>query len=103
MGYLTLTEDNDEDCATWSPNGSVAYVDFTEKSLYIIDSINPIKPHESKREKLVKGYGITSPSFSPNGQKIAFQMDGDIYMINPDGSELLQITNTPGEVENTLD
>lgn len=50
--------------------------------------------------------GCTGPSWSPDGQKIIFTRfvaatgDRDIYTVNPDGSGLTPITNTPSTSEN---
>ena len=35
-----------------------------------------------------------SPSLSPDGQKIAFEMDSNIYTVNIDGSDLFQVTDS---------
>jgi len=34
------------------------------------------------------------PSWSPDGKKIAFEYDNDIWMMNADGTDLTQLTNT---------
>ena len=36
-----------------------------------------------------------SPAWSPDGSKIAFVSQGDIFTINPDGTGLAQVTNDP--------
>ncbi len=38
----------------------------------------------------------SSPVWSPDGSKIAFEYDDDIYLINADGTELIPLTATPG-------
>ncbi|MFQ5846937.1 MAG: TolB family protein [Candidatus Methylomirabilales bacterium] len=35
-----------------------------------------------------------NPSFSPRGDRIAFQRDGDIWAMNPDGSNEVNLTKT---------
>ena len=46
--------------------------------------------------------GCNSPTWSPNGTKIAFvrsfhnDVDGEVYTVNVDGTGLTQVTNAPG-------
>lgn len=42
---------------------------------------------------------IEDPDFNEDGTRIAFSMNGDIYMINTDGTNLENITNTPNIIE----
>src|SRR5207253_873467 len=50
-------------------------------------------------------FGCVHPAWSPDGQKIVFSRfsaatgDRDIFTVNPDGSGLTQITNTPTQSE----
>jgi dipeptidyl aminopeptidase/acylaminoacyl peptidase len=40
-----------------------------------------------------------SPAWSPDGSRIAFSSErsgGDVYLMDPDGSNLVQLTDTPG-------
>ena len=39
------------------------------------------------------------PAWSPDGSKIAFARGGDLYTMNPDGTDQVNITNTPGAAE----
>lgn len=36
------------------------------------------------------------PDWRPDGRKIAYQAAGDIWLIDPDGSNAVNVTNTPG-------
>ncbi len=73
-------------CPTWSPDGSqLAYQGHGFWGLYIInrDGSNP---------RLVP-VGAGTPSWSPDGSRIVFfDADAEIYVINVDGTGLIQIT-----------
>ncbi len=43
--------------------------------------------------KGVENYG--SPKFSPDGSKIAFHSNRDIYVMNSDGTNQISLTNNP--------
>jgi Tol biopolymer transport system component len=45
----------------------------------------------------VRGRGSedTSPTFSPDGRRIAFTRDGEIWLMNSDGSDQRPITTPP--------
>lgn len=43
--------------------------------------------------------GITQPKWSPDGGRIAAVQNGDIITMNPDGSNIINITNTPDSNE----
>ncbi len=82
---------------SWSPDGSqIAYDSHasgvTQIWLVDADGSNPIN--------LTNAVGVTyqSPSWSPDGSKIAFMrqgMDWELMMINPDGTGLEVLTNSP--------
>ncbi len=72
----------------WSPNGKqIAYVvmDYgtLENSIYVINVDG------TRNYKLLAG---VSAVWSPDGSKIAF-LNKEIYVVNPDGTSLKQITN----------
>ena len=87
--------------ASWSPNGSK--IIFTSNmnndggsSIYTInpDGTNLVRINHTS-------YGGNDPKFSPNGNKILFEvtqqngniMDTQLYTMNPDGTNETQITN----------
>jgi TolB protein len=83
---------------SWSPDGqSIA---FTTKSENPDDPIKvfSISPSGENRKQLLQLTNIHSPSWSPDGKRIGFMHSDDqgyyqIYIANPDGSNLKQLTN----------
>lgn len=88
---------NDE--AEWSPKGDyIAYSSLTGPNF----KIGLVNVNESRDARIItSGAGSDeSPSWSPNGRNIAFSSSRSgskqIYIINPDGSNVLQVTNMAG-------
>jgi Tol biopolymer transport system component len=91
------------DYPDWSPDGKLiaaSYTDICEENncifdLYIFDLIDMMK---TRLSETVASEWV--PQWSPDGQKIAFSSDrdgdGEIYVINQDGSNLVQLTNNAG-------
>ena len=80
---------------TWSTDEQIAF-SFSPVSNAEIYVMNVAQPERS--EHITEDmYTDTSPAWSPNGLKIAFQSDrggnSDIYLMNPDGSGLHPITD----------
>lgn len=79
-------------------NGKMAYVDGQPGSDIIWlrngDGSNPVQFHSSSNI-------ISSPAFSPNGKKIAFNQGtpAEIYVKNIDGTGLINLTNNSGRDE----
>lgn len=42
---------------------------------------------------------LITPKWSPDGGRIAASQDGDIITMNPDGSNIVNLTNSPGSIE----
>jgi Tol biopolymer transport system component len=68
----------------WSPDGTrVAFLaedeDDFSRDIYVIDAGG------SGRRKVVDGQSVTSVSWSPDGEALAFT-DHDVYVVGPDGS-----------------
>jgi len=98
-------EDEDRDIAfgtyaSWSPSGNrVAYKGCDETGalcgIFVTDSGGV------DHARLTTDAADGAPAWSPDGGRIAFMSDRDgdwnIYVINVDGSGLVQITDEPGE------
>jgi len=39
------------------------------------------------------------PDISPDNEKVVFASEGDIFLVNPDGTDLINITNTPDDYD----
>lgn len=77
-------------------NGKIAYVSterFPDTNIYNVlklrngDGSNPVNVYKSRFTSL------SSPSFSPNGQQLLLVDDYDIYKMNPDGTNRVNLTN----------
>ena len=82
----------------WSPDGS--RIAFGDGAIYLID------PDGSNLTPLVSGMGsMDDPAWSPDGTRIAFGgavTNQDIFVVDADGSNLVNITNTAdpsGEIQ----
>ncbi|MEM7113647.1 MAG: PA14 domain-containing protein [Chloroflexota bacterium] len=81
---------------TWSPDGSqIIYQgnhDFSGENLYRIDA------NGSNVVQLTSGISAGGAKWAPNGDHIAFagsaNGSSDIYIIDPDGNDMTQLTNT---------
>jgi Tol biopolymer transport system component len=49
---------------------------------------------------VAKGYTVSSPEFSPDGIRIVFTIDGQIWVMNADGSAQRQVTHQAGFMNN---
>ena len=99
----------------WSPQGneivfSVHLTPDVHSSLWVVHADGTGLPEINVQPASACGgrnddptaQGCNSPTWSPDGTKIAFvkglsnDVDGEIYTLNADGTDLTQITNAPG-------
>ena len=82
---------------TWSPDyKSVLYIDY-----YATNALKRYTLANGRVETVYSAPGsITNPRYSPDGRKIAFDMEGsdgnrDIYVVGADGTNLTRLTTDP--------
>ncbi|MFZ2095346.1 MAG: DUF5050 domain-containing protein [Anaerolineales bacterium] len=100
---LLLVDDFNNDAADWSPDGSqIAFSSNREGSL----DIYVMNADGGEIHKVVDtGMNDYFPDWSPDGLQIAFfaadwpAIKQDIFTVNADGSNLLNLTNTPNVVD----
>ena len=85
----------------WSPDGSnIAMTVVTAGAGGFVHQIFVMDSDGSNRRALTdEQTGGANPRWSPDGLSIAFKSHGDIYIINADGPELRQLTNSPADAK----
>jgi len=95
--------------ATYSgSDGLVAFSHYEVNGDQFRASLFTMNPDGAGQQRLTTpdwGFVDTSPNWSPDGTKIAFERDdnrvgagiSDIYIVNADGSGLMRITDCPGQ------
>jgi Tol biopolymer transport system component len=86
-GLRKLVDAKEPQSLAWSPDGTrISYLDSTwSKSKLYVSAVDGAETRELSRH-------AGSPAWSPDGDKLAFEKDGDIYLIEPDGSRLTRLT-----------
>jgi TolB protein len=82
--------------AVWSPDMSKFVYSGTDGSGYSIFTMNTDGTNQTR---LTSGYSDRDPFWSRDGSKIVFDRNGEICVMNKDGSEIVNLTNTPYEFE----
>ncbi len=92
------TSTNDQ--ATWSPDGSRIAFRSTRSGSSAVWVMNA---DGSGQVELVADGGSSkkpmSPAWSPDGSRIAYISDGDVWIIDADGTNAVKVTDTPSIVE----
>jgi TolB protein len=104
-------KDEDTVTATWSPDGE--RIAFSKRDLkregdasptFRPTSTSSIRTGATRNGSPISRVKKASPTWSPDGKQIAFSTstgeEGDIYVMNSDGTELTRLTDLPGvEIE----
>jgi Tol biopolymer transport system component len=77
-------------------NGKIAFVDRSENpdhnlAIYTIDPTDPVD-----HEPTLLADNAIEPAFSPDGEKLAFERGGQVWVMNADGSKQVQLTHSRG-------
>jgi Tol biopolymer transport system component len=89
--------------AAWSPDGDWVVIAPTGDSRFLL-----VRPDGSEKHSLTvpaSAAYLSHPQFSPDGTRLVFAMTltdqalPDIYTMKIDGTDLVQITNTPNDAE----
>ncbi|MCH7809029.1 MAG: PD40 domain-containing protein, partial [Chloroflexi bacterium] len=93
---LTERVQEEDSRPSWSPDGSeIAFGGMTEERRRDILVMNADGSSVSELTSAVEGENNDAPSWAPDGIRIAFVSEGDIHLIDADGSNFVNLTNDP--------
>jgi len=91
---LTNSPKFDDRDISWSPDGTK--IAFSSRRQVVDMQIYVMNADDSQVSKSTTGNGSNYfPSWSPDGKKIVFTSGKDICIMNTDGSNVVNLTNTP--------
>ena len=90
---LTRTKDGSSSSPRWSPDGHWLSFLSSRDDKTEVYLINPLGGEASRLTE--HSEGISTYRWSPDGSRIAFEFHYDIYVMDSDGSNVVQLTNTP--------
>lgn len=97
---LTERIQEEDSRASWSPDGSeIAFGGTTEGGRREILVMNADGSSASELTGAVEGENNDAPSWAPDGIQIAFVSENDIYLIDADGSNAVNLTNSPASID----
>src|SRR5690554_883501 len=85
-----------------SPDGQTILFTVTDVSAEANSSVTTIYSQALKSTERVALTAGSGPMWHPNGQKIGFMRGGQLWEMNPDGTNPTQITNITGGISNVL-
>ncbi|MFN0277186.1 MAG: hypothetical protein ACKVRN_01150 [Pyrinomonadaceae bacterium] len=94
---ITNSPEHDEISPSWSPDGEkLAFLYKLYTNAYVLGYMDKDGSNTTFLiEVLLSGSSGDTISWSPDGKKIAFTSHGEIYTIDNDGSNIVNITNDP--------
>ncbi|MDQ4123474.1 MAG: CHRD domain-containing protein [Acidobacteriota bacterium] len=78
--------------AVWSPNMSQFVYSGAVNGASSIFTMNT---DGTSQIQITSGYSDRDPSWSPDGNKIVFDRNGEICLMNKNGTDIVNLTNTP--------
>lgn len=91
--WRVLTTGGRSQMPSWSPDGSrLAYVGGSDSGSHIYT----ISSSGGSPTQLASSSGVHSaPQWSPDGLRLTFALNGDVHVINVDGTGLINVTRSP--------
>ena len=93
-----ITERRRPDAFAFSPDGkSLIYVEDISRSDDFLSSLSEIwivNIKDGRAKRLTAGHDDRNPRFGPDGKQIVFTRGKDIWIINADGSDLRNVSNS---------